>query len=271
MSTSKAFNLKLQDVITQNIWIPFEDTSYGFLVNNTEFCTEVQDILKTNKLLENVDGIYGPKTREALRKFKASRNLDIRDTLDPVTAKELIKAKTPSAFLSSWKGGDKTATVNAIIQESFRQGITSHTQIAYIIATVQHETGDSFQPVKEAYYLGEQAGENYRKTLRYYPYYGRGYVQLTWDFNYCKYSEMLGLDLIDNPSLVMRPDVSLFILVNGMKRGIFTGIKLDDYICEDYVDFWNARKIINGTDRAALIEKYAIKWQADLRAIAEKE
>ncbi|MGL5034116.1 MAG: hypothetical protein ACRC6M_09990, partial [Microcystaceae cyanobacterium] len=58
-----------------------------------------------------------------------------------------------------------------------------------------------------------------------------------------------------------QPDVSLFIIINGMKDGIFTSKKLSDYIAGSRVDFVNARRIINGTDRADLIAGYAQQWQ----------
>jgi predicted chitinase len=154
--------------------------------------------------------------------------------------------------------------VQAIIKEAHRQGITSQAQIAYILATVEHETADSFQPVKESYYLGEPEGENDRKTLPYYPFYGRGYVQLTWDYNYRKYSDVLGLDLVNDPDLVMRPDIALFILVDGMKFGVFTGITLDDCISNNGMDFLKARTIINGTDQAEKVQSYAMNWLAQL-------
>jgi hypothetical protein len=201
---------------------------------------------------------------EALRKFKVSHQLSGGDILGATTAKALLDAKPTVGILPNWKGGDKNATVEAIIQEAHRQNITSQAQIAYIIATVQHETAESFQPVKESYYLGEPAGKNHRQTLHYYPYYGRGYVQLTWDYNYRKYSDVLGLDLVNDPDLVMRADISLFILVDGMKRGTFTGIKLDDYISDNGVYFWSARKIINGLDQAERIESYAMNWQTKI-------
>lgn len=257
-------NLTLQDVIYQKLSIHFDEIYSGFLVKDRLFCAEIQTILRANHLLEDVDGIYGQKTKAALRKFKVSRQLSGGDVLGATTAKALLDAKLSVGILPNWKGGDKNATVEAIIQEAHRQNITSQAQIAYIIATVQHETAESFQPVKEAYYLGEPAGENHRKTLGYYPYYGRGYVQLTWDYNYRKYSDVLGLDLVNDPDLVMRPELSLFILVDGMKRGIFTGVKLDDYISDNSVDFWSARKIINGIDQAERIETYAMNWQTKL-------
>lgn len=257
-------SLKLQDLIDQNRSIPFDDINSGVLVDDRLFCAEIQTILRANHLLEVVDGIYGPKTREALRNFKASRKLDGGDMLGPTTAKALLDARLGVGKLPDWQGGDKQAAIEAIIKEAHRQGITFKSQIAYILATVQHETADSFQPVKESYFLGEPQGENHRKTLRYYPFYGRGYVQLTWDYNYRKYSDLLGLDLVNDPDLVMRPDISLFILVDGMKQGVFTGRKLDDHISDDRVDFLKARWIINGNDQAKLIKKYAMSWQTEL-------
>lgn len=57
---------------------------------------------------------------------------------------------------------------------------------AYVIATSYWETNKTMVPVKEAYWLSE----NWRKdNLRYYPWYGRGYVQLTWEDNYKKASK----------------------------------------------------------------------------------
>lgn len=256
--------LKLQDVIDQNQSIPFDNLDSGILVEDQLFCAEIQTILRANHLLEVVDGIYGSKTREALISFKTHRKLDGGDVLEPTTAKALLDAKPGVGLLPQWQGGDKQATVEAIIKEANRQGIMSQEQIAYIIATVQHETNDSFQPVKESYYLGEIEGENHRQTLRYYPYYGRGYVQLTWDYNYRKYSDVLGLDLVNNPDLVMRPDIALFILIDGMKWGAFTGIKLDDCISNGCMDFIKARTIINGLDQAERIQSYAMNWQSQL-------
>lgn len=134
--------------------------------------------------------------------------------------------------------------------------------IAYALATVYHETAASMQPVEEGYYLGSPTRvKNFQKTLRYYPYFGRGYVQLTWETkripNYSKASKALGVDFVKNPSLVMRPDYSFQILTRGMFEGWFTGKKLSTYIHGTVCDYVGARKIINGTDKAGLIAGYA--------------
>lgn len=142
--------------------------------------------------------------------------------------------------------------------------------IAYALATVYHETAGSFQPVEEGYYLGSKAKvKAFQKTLRYYPYYGRGYVQLTWETkripNYSKASKALGVDFVKHPDLVMKPEYAYQILTLGMHQGWFTGKKLTDYINDVQRDYRNARKIINGLDKAGLIAGYAKEFEDILR------
>jgi len=251
----------LQKLIAENKFVRFEDLDKFELVDHPEFCQEVQSVLKSIGFLSVISGHYDGATREGLRRFKETNFLDGGDVLGPSTAKLMLKKAAKSPLLSNWEGGDREATTQAIIQEAKRQGIHYDSQIAYILATVEHETAHSFQPVKEAYYLGEPSAENTRKTFDYYPYYGRGYVQLTHAFNYRPYSTLLGIDLVSEPDLVMRPDISLFILVDGMKRGVFTGLKLDDFISGSEIDFFHARQIINGMDKAKQIQALASTWR----------
>jgi hypothetical protein len=60
---------------------------------------------------------------------------------------------------------------------------------------------------------------------------------------------------------VMEPDISLFIIIDGMKNGVFTTRKIGDYINSQKIDFLNARRVINGTDKMNLIANYAKEWQ----------
>jgi hypothetical protein len=150
-------------------------------------------------------------------------------------------------------------TIAAIRVECAKQGLGLPDQAAYVLATVEWETAGTFKPVEEAYYLGSKA-DAYRQGLRYYPYYGRGYVQLTWENNYRKYAQIMGLDLVGNPTLALEPKTALFILVHGFKTGAFTGKKLTDYINGDGADFVEARRCINGTDKAEEIAGLAEKY-----------
>lgn len=157
-------------------------------------------------------------------------------------------AATGDASLTQFGGGDADATVRAIIAECQKQGVTDPGQIAYVLATAQHES--RFTPIPEI-------GGTRRS---YAPYYGRGYVQLTHETNYQKYQDLLHQPLVANPELALRPDIALFVLVHGMRTGTFAGRKLSDYISGSNRNFIRARAIVNGSDRAALIAGYAEQW-----------
>lgn len=151
----------------------------------------------------------------------------------------------------------KAGTMKAIKSECTRQGIDLPTQIAYVLATADHETNHTFKPVTEAYWLPNP--DAYLKTHHpdYYPYYGRGYVQLTWKKNYEKYGLILHKDLVGHCELALDPEIALFILVHGFKTGTFTGRKITDYINAGKTDFRNARRCINGLDKADQIAQLA--------------
>jgi hypothetical protein len=55
-------------------------------------------------------------------------------------------------------------------------------------------------------------------------------------------------------------DISIQILVKGMTQGLFTGVNLERYFNDQREDWVNARKIINGTDRAELIALYGKRF-----------
>lgn len=132
-------------------------------------------------------------------------------------------------------------------------------QVAYVLATAYWETNRTMLPVEEAYYLGRRA-DAFRKRLRYYPWHGRGFVQLTWERNYLRAGQELGVDLISDPDRAMDPDIAASVLVIGMERGWFTGRKLSDYIKRGTTDYVGARRIINGTDKAAQIAAIADEY-----------
>jgi len=118
--------------------------------------------------------------------------------------------------------------------------------LAYDFATVQWETNHTMQPVREAYWLSEIWRRN---NLRYWPWYGRGYVQLTWERNYQAMADILGVDLIGNPDMALEPTVAADIMFYGMEHGTFTGKKLGDFFPVGGGSRWAAaRSIINGDD-----------------------
>lgn len=132
---------------------------------------------------------------------------------------------------------------------------------AYIFATVYHETAQTFLPVREAFWKTE---EWRKRNFKYFPYYGRGFVQITWERNYRVYSKVLGVELVKNPDLALDAKTAFKILVHGCKNGIFTGKKISDYIRDGKPNYKEMRRVVNGNDKAELIADYANKFRSIL-------
>lgn len=165
--------------------------------------------------------------------------------------------------------------LNAIGQAWEQYGDGDRYKLAYILATAHHETG-AFKYVKEIWGptaaqkryedradLGNTQKGDGKKFM------GRGFVQLTGRRNYTDWSKRLGLDLLKEPDLVSEDAVAARILVEGSMRGTFTGKKLGDYITSDSLDYRNARRVINGLDKADLIAGYARTFLAAFKGAVE--
>ena len=161
---------------------------------------------------------------------------------------------------------------------------------AYMLATAYLETAHTMQPIKEmggdAYFFRRYDPKGNRPDIAArlgntqpgdgVKYCGRGYPQMTGRGNYTKADAALakaGLikpgELIANPDLAMRPDIAAFIMRWGMTLGTFTGKRLSDYLPNglgNRAQFREARRIINGQDRADEIADYACQFQAALQA-----
>lgn len=205
-----------------------------------------------------LDGLLGAKTRTAWAEFKIDEFQGNPDLIGPGGVQLMQERLDEITSKSKHDFATKAGTIKAIIQECKAQGLSLPTQIAYVLATVQWETAQTYMPVEEAYYLGN-AQEQHLKTKKYYPYYGRGYVQLTWKANYQKYENLLHESLVASPELALKPEIALFVLVHGFKTGVFTGRKLEDYVNDKKTDFVNARRCINGADKAHQIAAMAQK------------
>jgi len=202
-----------------------------------------------------IDGMVGPRTKSAWAEFKTDVYEGNPDLIGPGSVQTLqAKLKNLPNDGTGYDFTTKTGTIDAIKRECINQDLTISAQIAYVLATVQWETAQTFQPVREAFWQTEAWRE---QNLGYYPYYGRGYVQLTWQSNYANYAKLLGVDLVGQPDLALSAVNALFILIQGFKTGAFTGRKITDYINSQGVDFVSARRCINGTDHAQDIANVA--------------
>ena len=157
------------------------------------------------------------------------------------------------------KGGLNQAQVDgfeAILDEWEKRRLTDLRWLAYIMATAWHETAQRMQPIEE---FGRGRGKAYAPT-----YYGRGFVQITWERNYAKLSDVIDVDLVTHPEKALEMDNAIRILFVGMIDGLFTGKALSDYFDKN-ADWRGARAIVNGKDRAAEIAGYAQKIWDSLR------
>lgn len=143
-------------------------------------------------------------------------------------------------------------------------------KLAYLLSTAFHETG-RFKWLKEIWgptaaqkrYEGRaDLGNTVKGDGK--RFMGRGLVHITGRRNYADWSKRLGIDLVAKPEMAEQLDIAARILVQGTMLGTFTGKKLADYINAAKVDFVNARRTINGTDKADLIAGYARKFLAAL-------
>ena len=157
------------------------------------------------------------------------------------------------------KGGLSQPQVDgfeAILDEWEKRKLQDLRWLAYIMATAWHETAQRMQPIEE---FGRGRGKAYAPT-----YYGRGFVQITWERNYARLSDVIGVDLVTHPEKALEMDNAIQILFVGMIDGLFTGKGLSDYFGKS-ADWRGARAIVNGKDRAADIASYAQKIWDSLR------
>lgn len=188
--------------------------------------------------------------------------------------------------------------IEAILDACDDLSVTDGRHVAYILATPMIETGATYEPIVENLNYSEQG------LLRTFPKYfspadakayarqperianrayanrmgngneasgegwlfrGRGLCQITGRDNYAQFSKILGHDLVGSPGLTLQDDVAAKIIVVGMRDGIFTGKSLSDFFTKSGTDWINARRIINGLDRASDIASYATRFYEALK------
>lgn len=171
----------------------------------------------------------------------------------------------------------QVAGMTAILDEWELRGFPDQRWLAYMLATVFHETGQTMAPVREGFKTSDAAARAFVKRQRYkyavevggQVYYGRGLVQLTWFHNYQTMQRLLGIPLVGKPDLALDRGNAVKIMFEGMLRdasgvGDFTRHSLEDYFTDSVNDPVGARRIINGSDKAALIAGYHKQFLADL-------
>lgn len=165
--------------------------------------------------------------------------------------------KLIQSVLQAVPAGSREAAVKNIpyIVNALRgEGILTPNVLAYALATIQHETAGTFAPIEEYYgrsqaqRLGYSGGQNY---------FGRGYIQLTHDYNYKDMGEKLGVDLLNNPELALDPNISAKILAKFIKeRGVAALAEKGDFV--------DARRPINPDNKGYSIAQIANNYRRNI-------
>lgn len=167
-----------------------------------------------------------------------------------------------------------------VIEASFRLYPNGDPRwLAYILASIFHETGQMMVPVREGFkQTDSEAREHvkrlcarrhiadYAEPVNGISYFGRGRVQNTHLENYRKLSTRFSRDFVNHPELLLDPAIDAEVSVVGHVEGIWTGRRLDEFITGDRADYVGARRIVNGQDRAAEIAGYARDFEAAVAA-----
>jgi len=167
--------------------------------------------------------------------------------------------------------GRKAEVVTAIIQGAINLNVTDVGQVSYILATAQHESANFTTLVEIGncdYFANKAGGNGYVNRMGNLSkedackYIGRGLVQLTGKNNYKKISSIYNVNAVQNPDIIVSPDVSVTLLIEGMMGGWFTGKSLPQYVSGDQRDYVSARRVVNGKDRAHHIAMIAKNYEA---------
>ena len=176
-------------------------------------------------------------------------------------------------------------SIECIFNEIEASNITDIRWVAYMFATVYHETAATMLPIEEygkgkcrkygtiytntkgvKYGIAGSGGDTYLYSDYPHLYYGRGHTQNTWLDNYKYIKQRTGVDVVNNPNLLLDSKLSAEVTVLAMKEGWYTSKKLSDYINDSKNDYVGARRIVNGNDKAKEIADIAVVMERALRS-----
>ena len=206
-----------------------------------------------------------------LRTLPAVAPGDLQDTGQVGDAADFLAEKFSPVALAI--NPNPVQSIRLILLECNFYGITDKSHIAYVLASAHHESGMGRFMAEFAdgtAYEGRldlgntQPGDGPR-------FKGRGFVQITGRRNYTLYTGILSVtrdpdvDLVNNPGRAAEPAIAAMILAHGMSNGTFTGRRLSDFGLDGNYNFVQARRIVNGLDRANAIAAIARSYRALMR------
>ncbi len=194
--------------------------------------------------------------------------------VDRAAFAETMKAKFKAAPNATQSRG-----YNALFRYWETSTLNDPRWLAYVLATVYHETGGRIEAVREGFCADDDCSiravtrlfdrgkikRNYALPhANGHSYFGRGLVQITHGYNYERLGKALGMgrQLYDNPSLALELDISVKITFVGMVEGLFTAKRLADYFNDRKTEWRRARQIVNALDCAGDIAAHGRKFLA---------
>jgi len=130
----------------------------------------------------------------------------------------------------------KQDSFNFFLSKLLNSTIKDLHQQAYVLATVRHESG--FEAIVE------RGSEKYLRSKPYYPYFWQRLYALTWETNYKRFGDLLGIDLVGNPDLACTRNIMENPRIRNDEKD-YSLEETSDYFNETKTDWINARKIIN--------------------------
>ncbi|UCP00579.1 hypothetical protein LF844_12450 [Metapseudomonas lalkuanensis] len=92
-------------------------------------------------------------------------------------------------------------------------------------------------------------------------YFGRGLVQITHKYNYSSVGKFLNIPLEDYPDLAYKREVSILMLVDGVRGRWFAGKPLNKYLDEKQSNWVRARESVNpGSPNKAATGYFACRF-----------
>jgi peptidoglycan L-alanyl-D-glutamate endopeptidase CwlK len=215
-----------------------------------------------------IDGVFGSATERAVRAFQKINRLEVDGVVGDITAAAL--GFDPDAEISSgFEGVSVSAVAKMFSPQTPLKNIREHLpnilsglievnlrdqqMVLMALASIRAET-EGFEPISEAPSrfntkdggppfgkydhradLGNQGPPDGRR------FRGRGFIQLTGRFNYSKFSQAFGIDLIGNPELANGSQIASKLLgafLRDKEAEIREALGVGDLAA--------ARKLVNG-------------------------
>ena len=148
-------------------------------------------------------------------------------------------------------------------------------------ARITEWDGDQFEVTESGYSIprGMNGGADYDAVASrafanaagdQLTYFGRGFVQLTWWYNYAASGVAIGrgFDLLYDPELAKDPDIAYKVLADGMVTGrhYANGRRIQNYIYGSTANYVGARAIVNAGNPEPVIVQAALVFEAALLA-----